>query len=99
MLVEVRGEMNHRIVLADSLHVVRIEDVETRAAGKIVGGEKLADVSSQVTTATGNKNSHLLAPLSAVTPPRARSFSRRNDSALPIATSRSPFKICVSPLG
>ncbi len=46
MLIEMRREMNDRVVVRDSLYGVRIEDVETWAAGKVVGWEKLAYVRS-----------------------------------------------------
>jgi hypothetical protein len=58
--VELGGEMNDDIVIFDNGRVLQIQQIEIRAARKIIGAEILADVSSQKTAAAGNENFHKL---------------------------------------
>src|SRR6476619_2302861 len=102
MLVEMRGQVNDRVVFFNTLDRLFVADVESGPPGKIVGCEILPDKRTEITAATRNQNLHLVSASivrGCVTRPRASAFNRVNDSALPIAISMSPLSILVSPLG
>jgi hypothetical protein len=56
--VEVRGEVNDRIVVGDARSVVRVENVKPGAARKIVGLEETAHMDAEITAATRDENFH-----------------------------------------
>src|SRR5215216_2761794 len=101
MFVEVSSEMNDGVVFLHTFDRLLVANVKSGTPGKILGCEILPDKRAEITTATGNQNLHIVFASIArdSARPRARAFSRANDSALPIAISMSPLSIFVSPLG
>jgi len=58
IFIQVSCEVNDGVVVRDLFNVFA-QNVVAGTAGKIVSGKKPADMRAQITTATGNKNSHL----------------------------------------
>ena len=55
--IEMRGEVNDSVVVRTLLSSFFVENVEIRTTGKIVGGEKLANVRAQIAAASGYQES------------------------------------------
>ena len=59
IFVEVRGEVDHHIVIGNARDIVGVEHVAVRAAREIIGGEKMADVHAEIAAAARDKYVHL----------------------------------------
>src|SRR5215213_9035947 len=60
VFVQMRGQMYDHIVVGDHARVVRVEDIQMRAARVVVGIEETTDVRAEITAAACDENSQVV---------------------------------------
>jgi hypothetical protein len=54
ILIKISSEVNDGVVIRDQPNVSGVKNVASRAAGKIIGGEKPANMGAEIAAAAGN---------------------------------------------